>query len=421
MNAEAADDGSVTLRRVSRPVVVVGALLLTAVMVVAAFLAGLNVRSPEAVESQPQVTLAATASVESRVVQEGLQVVGKVSDPEILPLHLSGAAPLGAPTEAAGESRTDRAETSPDSQNAAPAPVVDRNVVTQMKSPVGTEVSPGMVLAEVSGRPVIGVPESTPLYRDFSIGITGEDVRAMQQLLADLGYWVDVDGVLDADAMEAFRFWYAQMGYELISGTGTAKVLPWRELHALPSGHLTVTNSAGVGAVLDAEHPLMKVRRGDPVIEVTLDEVQTEAFHTDASVFLLLAGKNYQSKVLTIGDLETDADSGRTSRAMKVTCPPEVSEQIAAGRAVTVSSAVPNDPGPAVPLTALNEDAKGTFVRVVAEVSDPEDVPAANGAAKDSASAADTRVDVDVIAVSGGWAAVAELPELPEGTKIRVG
>ncbi len=418
MSAPAVSDEPVTLKRVSRPVVVVGALLLVAVMVVAAFVAGLKVRPPEELKAQSQVPVTVTATVESRIVQEGIQVVGKVSEPEIISLHLVGAAPLGAPAEGTEESGTDSANGGRGVSE--PAPAVDRNVVTLMESPVGSELGPGTVLAEVSGRPVIGVPSSTPLYRDFSVGITGEDVRAVQQLLSDLGYWVDVDGVLDADAMEAFRYWYAQLGYELVSGAGVSKVLPWRELRALPSGQLTVTNSAGVGTVLDEEQPLLKVRRGSPVVEVSLDEAQAEAFRSDSSVFLLFGGQSYPSEVLTIGDLETDADTGRASRAMEIACPPDVSEQVAAGSVVTVSSAIPNDPGPSVPLTAVYEDAKGTFVRVIAEPSE-----LAPSTAKDSEAdllpEATNRIDIEVVAVSGGWAAIVEQAELPEGTKVRVG
>ena len=419
MNTRPADDETATIKRVSRPVVAVGALLLVAVLLVVAFVAGLKVRPPADLKAQSQAELVVNAQVEARIVQEGVQVLGKVSEPEILPLHLAVGTPLGAPADDDGGAQTDSEQGNRESSRFPPEPIVERNVVTGMKSPVGNELSVGSVLAEVSGRPVIAVPESTPLYRDLSVGITGEDVRAVQQLLADLGYWVDVDGVLDNDTMQAFRYWYAQLGYDLVSGAGTTLVLPWRELYTLPPGQLTVTNAAAVGAVVDEEHPLLKVRRGKPVIEVLLDEAQAGAFRSDSSVFLLFGGKSFPSEVLTIGDLETDADTGRASRAMGVSCPPEVSGEAAAGGVVTVSSATPNDPGPAVPITAINEDAKGTFVRVIAESNETE-TPGETTATGRAAVESLIRVDVEVAAVSGGWAAIVEHAELPEGTKVRV-
>lgn len=423
MREQLAADAPVKLRRVARPAVIVGALVLVAVMVAAAFVAGWNVRPPEQLDEQKRELVEVTAVVEERVVQEGIQVPGKVAEPEIVKLNLTGAGPLGTPAQAdaseaasealgaaGGESSQGTGSQTVKGDGEA-ASAATRNVVTVARSSVGDVLAYGSVLAEVSGRPVIGVPHTTPLFRDFAVGISGEDVRAVQQLLSDLGYWVDVDGVLDADAMEAFRYWYAQLGYELLPGPGKTSVLPWSELLTLPAGQLTVTAAAGVGVALDEDHPLLAVRRGNPLVELIVDEVTAETFRADSSVYLLADGQSYPSEVLAIGDIETNKDTGAVGRKMTVVCPPELAERVSAGSAVTVASARPKDPAAAVPLIALNEDGKGQFVRVPGE---------ATGSSEDEA-APSLRVDVEVLAVSGGWAAIAENPQLPAGTKIRVG
>lgn len=409
MSESPSQEEAVKLRRVSRPVVIVGALLLVSVMVAAAFVAGLNVRSPEQAADDAKPAAPVTAEVELRVVQEGIQALGKVAEPEIIKLGLESAEPLGSAAAAKPDTPSSGAAGAPTSETSVAKPAAARNVVTVAHSTVGTELAPGDVLAEVSGRPVIAVPAGTPLYRDFSVGIAGEDVRALQQLLADLGYWVDVDGVLDADTLDAFRYWYAQLGYKLAPADGTSTTLPWSELLVLPTGQLTVTAVAGAGTVLGEAQPLVEVRRGSPIVEALIDETQAETFRADSSVVLLVNGESFPSEILAIGDLTTDEATGRSGRVMTVSSPAELAAKTSAGSAVTVASAKPNEPTPAVPITALNEDDKGQYVLAESADSAEPDGPTWQ------------RVDVEVQAVSGGWAAIAELEELPAGSKIRVG
>ncbi|RGE18036.1 hypothetical protein [Leucobacter sp. wl10] len=405
----------VKLKRIARPVYVLGALILVAAMVVVAFLAGTQIQSPQATNTAEETTaLPVTAQVEMRVVQEGLQVPGKITAPETLDLKLAGEGSLGvvATTEEAPDPEGAGGEKQKGSEatEAAAPSGSDRNVISRMVAAEGNRLAAGDLLAEVSGRPVIAAPSGTPLYRDFVLGITGEDVLAVQQMLAGLGYVVDVDGILDADTMDTITYWYSQLGYELPKSGAGKRGLPWKELLPLPSGSLTVTTTGGSGTVLGGDTALMKVRRGDPVVEATVDAVQVGEFRDAKTVYVLFEGKSLEAEVLAIGDLKTDDDTGVSGHTVTVACPPDLAERSGEVTSVSIATAKPEEASFAVPVAAIDEDGQSQFVRL-----QPADTEAA-----DSEERSAERVDIEVLAVSGGWAAIAENDKLPEGAEIRV-
>lgn len=67
-------------------------------------------------------------------------------------------------------------------------------VVTADGVTAGTSLSSGQVVTWVNDRPVIALRGPFPLFRDIGEGDSGEDVRMVQQALADLGYGINPDG-----------------------------------------------------------------------------------------------------------------------------------------------------------------------------------------------------------------------------------
>ena len=65
-----------------------------------------------------------------------------------------------------------------------------RAVVTRTPLNAGEPVKAGTCVLEVSGRPVIVMPGSIPMYRDLRPGQTGRDVQQLQSALGTLGYRV---------------------------------------------------------------------------------------------------------------------------------------------------------------------------------------------------------------------------------------
>ncbi|ROO50643.1 putative peptidoglycan binding protein [Micromonospora sp. Llam0] len=92
----------------------------------------------------------------------------------------------------------------------------DALVVTGVHTSVGAPVTPGSVLVEVSGRPLIALPGSVPAYRDLRPGDEGDDVAQLQSALQELSYYSGaVDGHFGAATKNAVARLYGQLGYRM--------------------------------------------------------------------------------------------------------------------------------------------------------------------------------------------------------------
>lgn len=85
-----------------------------------------------------------------------------------------------------------------------PPPPGYRSVVTALAA-TGSKVTTGTVLARVSGRPLIAVVTSEPLYRDMVLGDRGPDVLGVEKALAAAELITRTDGVLDTTTLAAWR------------------------------------------------------------------------------------------------------------------------------------------------------------------------------------------------------------------------
>jgi len=87
-------------------------------------------------------------------------------------------------------------------------------VLTGRVPEAGAAVTEGMVLAEVSGRPVIVLGGPLPSYRSLTPGSNGPDVVQLQEALARLGYNPgEVDGQYDGEVAAAVAALFAAVGY----------------------------------------------------------------------------------------------------------------------------------------------------------------------------------------------------------------
>ncbi len=78
-----------------------------------------------------------------------------------------------------------------------------------------TQFKEGAVLLTASGRPVFVIQGQVPAYRDLAPGVSGEDVRQLEQGLLRLGFDPGpVDGVYDQQTGAAVAKWYQSKGAE---------------------------------------------------------------------------------------------------------------------------------------------------------------------------------------------------------------
>ncbi|MFF4370305.1 peptidoglycan-binding protein [Streptomyces sp. NPDC001594] len=166
--------------------VVVGAALVA----VGGLLAGVLVKSPAqiAAETGPPPQGPLTAEVERRVLAQTVVMRGTVVADQSVDV-----APQPRGAEGAG------------------APVV-----TKLPLRAGDPVAAGQLLAEVSGRPVLALKGTLPVYRDLKPGAAGDDVAQLQQALRELGHGTGADakGVFGPGTKAALAARYRAVGYD---------------------------------------------------------------------------------------------------------------------------------------------------------------------------------------------------------------
>jgi hypothetical protein len=83
----------------------------------------------------------------------------------------------------------------------------------------GSVVNEGGKLADVSGRPVVGLVGDVPMYRDIRPNDSGDDVVALKASLNRLGFGAGSGPVFDEAAEQAVSAWMRSIGYEPFGAT----------------------------------------------------------------------------------------------------------------------------------------------------------------------------------------------------------
>jgi len=387
----ASQPAAVRLRRVQHPGRAVAFVSVVLLMLVASFAAGALLVAPQgAAIDNASTRVDPVLFVEERVVADEVHlsagvVAGASFDIVRGPEHLANA---------------------------------DQSVVGAVHAQPGDTIGYGIVVAEVSGRPVVTVPSTTPLFRDLRAGAYGSDVRALQEMLVGLDYrGVSISGVLDEGTLDALGRLYRGNGYELAS-EGDAPVIRWREFARIPTDRGTVVRTADVGTVLDSETPLMTVQTAAPTVVAFATLVQADRFRVGMDVSVSAGGgAPVSSTVLAIGDFATDPATGVGGKQVSVALPTSLADT--AGQPLTVRSAIEAPAALAVPLLAVQTDAEGPFVRAYRTLQ--ERAADAEGSAETQAAAlAERRIGIEVSAQAGGWVAVGADDRLHAGMRLEL-
>ena len=164
---------------------------------------------------------------------------------------------------------------------AVPAPAEGRGVVTRSGAIVGGSVSSGGAVLWVNSRPVIALAGQFALYRDLYLGARGDDVRMVQQALADLGYDVGVDGELGAGTADAVRDLYRSLDAQAPQDADAGQAAPAPQAASpAPSGDPTAApGSSGAQA-----QPALVLPAAEVMIVPTLPAVVTSVPAVGATV-----------------------------------------------------------------------------------------------------------------------------------------
>lgn len=173
-------------KHLSRTMIAIGLLLLVSVSVAATWIASGRIRSPAEVaartiapEPSPILVPVETRVISSDIVTRG---TGRFGSPQTLTVVPSDLKPNGSYADT--------------------VPVV------------GDEIAEGDVAMVLSGRPVIILQGSQPMFRDLGPGMSGSDVLQLEQALERLGFPPgEVDGIYDMVTQYAVSLWYQSLGF----------------------------------------------------------------------------------------------------------------------------------------------------------------------------------------------------------------
>lgn len=177
-----------------------GALVCTVVLVgVGGWFAGTHVKSPADVAAAHRAPKAGpvTVAVEQRPLTATVVATGSLEFGSPQALSLAGAVGSGTTGGASGAD----GETAEQQVTKAPT--------------AGTKLKEGDVLMTVSGRPVLVLSGSVPMYRTIAPGVSGDDVTQLQKALRRVGFDPgSISGTFRRGTASAVTRWYKSKGYE---------------------------------------------------------------------------------------------------------------------------------------------------------------------------------------------------------------
>ncbi|MFI0242620.1 peptidoglycan-binding protein [Streptomyces sp. NPDC016845] len=185
---------------------------LTVVIVVVALVgaggwfAGSQMQSPAdaAAAHQPPKAGPVTVTVERRSLTASVVAQGSVEFSSPQSVTLAGL--VGSPDSGSGSGDSGAGDGV--AQRVTKAPVA------------GAEVREGSVLMQVSGRPVLVLRGTVPMYRTLGPGASGDDVRQLQQALVRLGFAPgSANGTYGQTDAAAVSRWYKSRGYGAMEPT----------------------------------------------------------------------------------------------------------------------------------------------------------------------------------------------------------
>lgn len=149
----------------------------------------------------------------------------------------------------------------------------------------GGQVKPGDTVYSVANQPVRVATGAMPFYRSLAEGAKGTDVKQVQQLLADLGYAVGVDGEWGPRTTSALKKWQKDTDQP---ETGAIKLGELVAVPNLPSA-VTIGEKIKLGHVVSSGEDGVLARFGEPEFVLSLSSDQTPLVPIDAAVSVIFA------------------------------------------------------------------------------------------------------------------------------------
>ncbi|WP_329614294.1 HlyD family secretion protein [Streptomyces brevispora] len=203
-------------------------------------------------------------------------------------------------------------EQSVDITPSASGPDAGAAIVTRVPVKPRQPVKAGQLLLEVSGRPVIALRGTLPMYRDLKPGAQGDDIAQLQSSLEALGHRTagDCGGCFGPRTKEAVTALYEDLGYtplpaqpdeDLLLEEAQDQVLAARRgLEDLPASASAKQTDRAAGDLRKAQERLSRAEaKSGPTIPVS-ELVFLTSFPARVDSVTARAGTQSTGKVLTL-------------------------------------------------------------------------------------------------------------------------
>lgn len=289
------------------------------------------------------------------------------------------------------------------------APSTGSAVMTWLPA-AGATVTRGHPVYEVDGIPVPLMYGRRPAWRAMGAGVTGPDVRQLQQNLIALGFGAGVapTGTFDQATAWATARWQRAAGLPV---TGT---VPLGQVAFLPGPLLVGALAASAGAVVSAGTPILSGTGTQAAVGVQLDPAVAPFIQARSKVTVMLPdGRTVPGTVISVSRVAVASASGQqqgSQQGPQALVPAEIrlmhsdgGELDQAPVQVTIISAEQRD-ALAVPITALLARPGGQFTVVVVSRASQRPVRVTTGLFDQTAG---------IVAVTGPGLAAGQRVEVP--------
>jgi len=282
-----------------------------------------------------------------------------------------------------------------------------KSVVTDRVLDVGQTLAIPAYLGGVSGRPVFALSLSIPLYRDLHFRDSGPDVASFQAALG-----IEQTGTFTAETREAFVQLYADQNIAPPGENYWHSYVRMSEVVAVPPNSRApiVTQRADLGTVLSTDKNFVLLQTGAAQVSFRAD-VQDVLQLAVGGPLVIRGGNGTESPavVTSIGDFTSGQDgqdgSGATTAGYEILVnfiEEPSPENFGVGQSVTITTSTnEQDPMLSIPVLAVRQDSRGTYVIRRASAGPAESVR------------------IVVVDQGDGWAAI-EPGTLSEGDDVKV-
>jgi peptidoglycan hydrolase-like protein with peptidoglycan-binding domain len=237
--------------------------------------------------------------------------------------------------------------------------------ITSIALNPGMKVNTGDEILTINLRPVHVGEGTVPSFRVLEEGVSGSDVRQLQQFLKDTGaHWTEPSGKFDKWTTESVKYWQETHGLEQ---TGIIEPTDIIYVPQLPA-RFTLSDEITIGATITAGQNVLNLVESSPTFTADVGGLQSSVIPTTGQeVFIDSPSGTHTWTGVVMGS--TDDGMGGISLALGTPdgaalcgkqCAAEIpvtpADTILTGRVVTI----PEVEGPAVPPASIGTSADGS-------------------------------------------------------------